>query len=267
MTIDEKYEHLKAALSAAGGALVAFSGGVDSTFLAKVAFDVLGERALAVTIRSSIVPAFELDEAGQIARSIGIRHRFIDARVLDVEGFAENTPDRCYICKRALLSMLVGLAREEGLPGVVEGSNVSDASDYRPGMKAVEELGVGSPLVEAGLAKGEIRDLSRRLGLSTFDKPSNACLASRIPYGNRVTAEKLRTVENAEDFLRQRGYRTLRVRHHGRIARIELSPEETGRFLAEEDLAEIARHIKGFGFTYVTLDLEGYRTGSLNEPL
>ena len=187
--------------------------------------------------------------------------------MLEVEGFAENTPDRCYICKRALLSILVDIADEEGLPCVIEGSNASDVSDYRPGMRAVRELGVSSPLAEADLAKGEIRDLSRRLGLSTFDKPSNACLASRIPYTDRITDGKLRTIENAEDFLRQRGYRTLRVRHHGRIARIELSPEETGRFLAEEDLPEIARHMKSFGFTYVTLDLEGYRTGSLNEPL
>lgn len=264
MTLDEKYDRLKEILAATGGVLVAFSGGVDSSLLAKVAHDVLGDRALAVTVRSKIHPSFEEREAAEIAAGIGIRYRTIDADPLEVEGFQANPPERCYICKRAILSTLKSIASEQGLQAVAEGSNASDTGDFRPGMKAVKELGVLSPLFDAGFTKAEIRELSCRLGLPTWDKPSYACLASRIPFGQEITEDKLRAIDEAEEFLRFKGYRVVRVRHHGDVARIELSPEELKRFLAEEDLSAVSRALKDMGFRYVTLDLEGYRTGSLN---
>ncbi|MHC4713188.1 MAG: ATP-dependent sacrificial sulfur transferase LarE [Planctomycetota bacterium] len=264
MTLDEKYEKLREIVAGTGGLLVAFSGGVDSSFLAKVAHDVLGERSLAVTVRSKIHPSFEEREAAEVAGAIGIRYRTIEADPLGVGGFKENPPERCYICKTAILSVLKRIATDEGLDAVAEGSNASDTGDFRPGMKAVKEQGALSPLFEAGLTKDEIRELSCRLGLPTWNKPSYACLASRIPYGREITEDKLRAIDEAEEFLRFRGYRIVRVRHHGEIARIELSPEDLKRFLAEEDLAAVSRGLKAMGFRYVTLDLEGYRTGSLN---
>ena len=267
MTTDDKLARLKEILAKTGGVLVAFSGGVDSTFLAKVAHDVLGSKALAVTVHSEIHPAFEQDEAIEIAREIGIRHVVINVDALDVEGLAENPPERCYICKKAIFGTLLEIARKEGLPVLVDGSNASDTGDFRPGMKALAELGIKSPLLEAGLTKADIREISCRMGLPTWNKPSYACLASRIPYGERITEEKLRAIEKAEDFLRQKGYRVFRVRHHGNVARVELSPDEMKRFVAEEDWAAVAREIKACGFAYVALDLEGYRTGSLNETL
>ncbi len=267
MTLEDKLAALRGIIEKTGGAVVAFSGGVDSTLLAKVAHDVLGERVLAVTLKSQIHPAFEQGDAVELARLIGIRHKVVDVDALAVEGLAENPPDRCYICKRQVLGGILAIAREEGLPAVVEGSNASDEGDFRPGMRAVRELGVLSPLKEAGLTKDEIREISCRLGLPTWSKPSFACLASRIPYGQRITPEKLRQVDTAEDFLRSRGYQAFRVRHHGDIARIELAPDEMKRFLANEDLSAVAAHLKSLGFAYVTLDLQGYRTGSLNEVI
>lgn len=267
MTVDDKLARLKEKLAKARGVLVAFSGGVDSTFLAKVAHDVLGDRALAVTVHSEIHPAFEQDEAIELARAIGIKHVVVNVDALDVEGLAENPPERCYICKKAIFGTLVEIARKEGLPVIVDGSNASDTGDFRPGMKALAELGIRSPLLEAGLTKDDIRELSCRMGLPTWDKPSYACLASRIPYGERITMEKLRAIEGAEGVLRAAGYRVFRVRHHGKVARIELAPEEMKRFVTGGDMADITRRIKALGFSYVALDLEGYRTGSLNEPL
>jgi len=267
MTLDEKFARLRETLARTGGVLVAFSGGVDSTFLAKAAFDVLATKALAVTVRSQIHPAFEGAEASELARAIGIRHMVVDVDALAVEGLADNPPERCYICKTSILGTLKSIAAREGLPAVAEGSNASDEGDFRPGMKAVREQGVLSPLRDADLTKADIRELSRRMGLPTWDKPSYACLASRIPYGEKITPEKLRSIEAAEEMLRKSGYRMFRVRHHGKLARIELAPDEMKRFLAEEDLADVARRMKALGFAYVTLDLEGYRTGSLNEVL
>ena len=267
MDLQSKFARLKKTIAETGGMLVAFSGGVDSTLLAKVAFDVLGDRALAVTVRSKIHPAFEEREAAEIADAIGMCHLVLDADPLEVEGFAANPPERCYVCKKAILSALLDVARREGLPAVAEGSNASDAGDFRPGMKAVAELGVLSPLKDAELTKDEIREISRDLGLVTWDKPSYACLASRIPYGDEITVEKLRAVDTAEDYLRGKGYRVLRVRHHGDVARIELAPDEMKRFAAQEDFDEVSRAFRGFGFRYSALDLEGYRTGSLNEAL
>ena len=267
MNLDDKLTKLRRVLSEIHGVLVAFSGGVDSTFLAKVAHDVLGEKALAVTVGSQIHPGFEQREAAELAKAIGIRHIVANADALGVPGLVENPPERCYICKTAIFKILLDIAGKEGLTSVAEGSNVSDAGDFRPGMRALGELGIRSPLREAGLTKQDIRDLSRRMGLPTWNKPSYACLASRIPYGEKITDEKLRSVERAEDLLRMKGYRVFRVRHHGTVARIELSPEEMKQFVAREDLAAIAREMKAFGFAYVALDLEGYRTGSLNETL
>jgi len=266
MSDDERYERLKSILARTGGALVAFSGGVDSTLVAKAAADALGERALAVTVRSKIHPRFELDQARELAREIGIRHREIGAEPLEIEQFRANPPERCYICKKALFSKLLEVAREEGLAAVVEGSNVSDEGDYRPGMRALEELEVRSPLREAGLEKPDVRELSRLLGLPTHDRPAYACLATRIPHGEEITAEKLAAIERAEEFLRERGYRVLRVRCHGDAARIELGAEELMRFAEKEDFAEVAEGIRRAGFRYAALDLEGYRTGSMNPP-
>ena len=267
MTLDGKLAKLRDILSQMKGAIVALSGGVDSTFLAKVAYETLGDKAVAVTVGSQIHAGFEEREAAEVARAIGIRHMLIRADALGVPGLAENPPERCYICKKAIFKMLLDIAAKEGHGIVAEGTNASDEGDFRPGVRALSELGVRSPLREAGLAKQDIRDLSRRMGLVTWNKPSYACLASRIPYGERITPEKLRSIEKAEDLLRARGYRVFRVRHHGSVARIELSAEEMKRFLAEENLAEISREIKALGFAYVALDLEGYRTGSLNETL
>jgi uncharacterized protein len=267
ISAEDKLTKLRSALTGMRSALVALSGGVDSTFLAKVARETLGDRALAVTVGSEIHAGFEEREAAELAHAIGIRHMAVNVEALGVPGLAENPPERCYICKKAIFRKLSEIARAEKLDAVVEGSNASDMGDYRPGMKALAELGIRSPLREAGLTKQDIRDLSCRMGLPTWNKPSYACLASRIPYGERITEEKLRAIEKAEDFLRQKGYRVFRVRHHGNVARVELSPDEMKRFVAEEDWAAVAREIKACGFAYVALDLEGYRTGSLNETL
>jgi len=267
MTTNEKYQKLRDVIAETGGLLVAFSGGVDSTLLAKAAHDVLGRKSMAVTVRSKIHPSFEQRDAAELAHAIGIRYLVLDADPLEVEGFTANPPERCYICKKAILAALLEIARREGLPAVAEGSNASDGGDFRPGMRAVAELGVLSPLRQAGLTKDEIRAVSRDMGLATWDKPSCACLASRIPYGDEITEDKLRAVDSAEDYLRAKGYRILRVRHHGDVARIELAPDEMKRFAAGEDFGEVARAFRELGFRYTALDLEGYRTGSLNEAL
>ena len=262
-----KLERLRERLRVIGSAVVAFSSGVDSTFLLRVAHEELGERVIAATIRSHTFPKRELDEAAAFCRAEGVRHEVIDSEELDIPGFAENPPDRCYHCKRELFGRLLAFALENGLAAVLEGSNIDDDGDYRPGRRAIRELGIVSPLHEAGLTKAEIRALSRDMGLPTSDKPSFACLASRFPYGERITAAALARVEKAEQWLLDAGFglRQLRVRSHGDLARIEVPSDDIPRLAARA--AEIAAAFKEFGFAYVTLDLRGYRTGSMNETL
>ena len=262
-----KQEALKRDLAAMGGLVVAYSGGVDSSYLLKVAHDVLGDRVLAVTARSSTYPEREYREATEFVRRYGIPHRTVVSEELEVEGFADNPPDRCYLCKRELFERLATVAREAGGMSVAEGSNADDVSDYRPGLRAVAELGVLSPLRACGLTKKEIRELSKDLGLPTWDKPAFACLSSRFPYGERITPEKLAMVDGAEQFLLDRGFRMVRVRHHGDVARIELGADEIGRFVAEGHGPPVLARFRELGFRYAALDVAGYRTGSMNDTL
>ena len=263
----EKFKRLRERVRGIGSAVVAFSSGVDSTFLLRVAHEELGARVVAATIRSHTFPQRELDEAAAFCRAEGVRHVIIDSKELDIPGFAENPPDRCYHCKRELFGKLLAFARENGLAAVLEGSNIDDDGDYRPGRRAIRELGIVSPLHEAGFTKDEIRALSREMGLPTSDKPSFACLASRFPYGERITAAALERVEKAEQWLLDAGFdlTQLRVRSHGDLARIEVPSDDIPRLAVRA--TEIAAAFKDFGFAYVTLDLRGYRTGSMNEVL
>lgn len=261
----EKLERLKMLIEGYGGVAVAFSGGVDSTFLLKVAHDVLGGKCIALTVHSRLFPKRELDEAAAFCLKEGVRQLAIEVDGLLIDGIADNPPERCYICKRGLFGSMLNAAAAEGMAVVCEGSNTDDLGDYRPGLKAIAELGIQSPLRDCGLSKCEIRSLSAELGLPTADKPSLACLASRIPYGENITLEKLGMIEQAEDFLRDRGFRQVRVRVHGSAVRIETEPDSFA--LAMEMRGRIVEALKGFGFSHVALDLQGYRTGSMNEPI
>jgi pyridinium-3,5-biscarboxylic acid mononucleotide sulfurtransferase len=267
MGLKEKKQRLVDILKAYDGLVVAFSGGVDSTFLLAVAKDVLGENVLAVTATSAIHPQTESLAAGEIARALGVSHRMVPSREMDLPEFVANPANRCYVCKRHVMAEVLRIAAEMGIAHVAHGVNVDDLGDFRPGLKAAEEMGLLAPLLEAGLTKADIRTLSRRMGLATWNKPSLACLASRIPYGTQITPENLSMVEAAEDFLRGLGFAECRVRHHGAVARIELAQRDLKKALREPARAAIVRRMREIGFRYVAVDLEGYVTGSLNRAL
>ncbi len=264
--LQSKRRRLAENLRELGGVVVGFSGGVDSTFLLAVAKEVLGDRVLGVTATSETYPERERREAETLARTIGARHRLIVSEELEVPGFADNPKNRCYFCKKELFGKLREVADAEGLPHVVDGSNADDRGDYRPGRQAARELGVRSPLDEAELTKQEIRELSKAMGLPTWDKPAFACLSSRFPYGVRITRDKVTQVGRAEEALRELGLRVLRVRHHGDVARLEVGPEEFDR--VANGLRElVVAAVRAAGYAYVALDLQGYRTGAMNEVL
>jgi uncharacterized protein len=266
MTIDEKRERLGSILKSYGKAAVAFSGGVDSSYLCKAAVEELGEGAIAITIVSPMLPKSELGDAFKIASLVGISHILVESPLIEEE-VAANPKDRCYHCKKREFSSIAEAARKAGVSVVLDGTNVDDEGDYRPGMRAIAELGVASPLREAGLTKEDIRELSRRAGLPTSEKPAFACLASRIPYGERIDAAKLGRVEKAEDFLRGLGLVQFRVRSHGDLARIEVDPSERSKLFSEAMLDSIAEAFESFGFLYSSLDLAGYKRGSLNKAI
>lgn len=265
--MENKLDVLKEYLKGLGSVAVAFSGGVDSTFLLKVSHDVLGNNAAAVTIRSCTFPEREFKEAQDFCEKEGIKQIVIDSNELEIEGFSHNPKNRCYLCKSNMLSKALKAAGENDLKYVAEGSNMDDNGDYRPGLQAVKELGVKSPLREAGLTKEEIRQYSKAMGLKTWDKPSFACLSSRFVYGEEITEEKLSMVDKAEQFLYEMGFGQFRVRLHGNMARIEVLPEDIEKIAAEETRSEIVKRFKELGFSYITLDLKGYRSGSMNETL
>ncbi|HYO46150.1 MAG TPA: ATP-dependent sacrificial sulfur transferase LarE [Gemmatimonadota bacterium] len=265
-SLEEKERRLESILKEAGSVVLGYSGGVDSTLLLRKSLDVLGAvSVLAVTAASATYAAEDVDEATRLAEWLGAPHERLKSTELEDEGFLLNPPERCYYCKADLYGDLVAMASARGFRAVIDGSHAEDALDFRPGLKALDERGVLSPLKEAGFTKADIRELSRRLELPTADKPANACLASRFPYGEAITAEKLGRVGNAERVLREAGFEVVRVRHHGDVARIEVPPADRARLL---DIAsEIVPRIKALGYVWVACDMEGYRSGSMNEAL
>ncbi len=267
MQTDQKWDLLQSRLAEMKTAVIAYSGGVDSAVLLRTAADVMGPELIAVTAVSETYPPGELDSAVAFARTLGIHHLIIPGTELEHEEFMRNGPDRCYHCKKDLFGSLRRLAESEGIAFILDGTNADDLHDHRPGRRASEELAVRSPLAEAGLTKDEIRRRAKTLMLPMWDKPSLACLSSRIPYGTRITLDLLRTVQAAEDVVRRAGVRQVRVRHHGDTARIEVAKDEFGPLLSGSEAARIVREVKSLGYLYVCLDLEGYRSGSMNEAI
>ncbi len=264
MVIEKKWEQLKTLLGEMQGAVLAYSGGVDSSLLLKAASEVLGPRLIAVTAVSETFPPGELDAANAFARLLGVTHRILSTTELSSEDFVKNSTDRCYFCKKELFEKIRQIADTEGIPVILDGSNADDLKDFRPGRKAAKEHSVRSPLQEAGFAKSDVRACARALGLSMWDKPSLACLSSRIPYGTRITPGLLQTIHSAEDYMRSLGFREVRVRHHGDTARIEVPTSDFELLLAGDTAGKLVAALKKLGYTYVCLDLEGYRTGSMN---
>ena len=262
-----KYRRLVEIIRGLESVVVAFSGGADSTFLARAARDALGARALLVTADSETYPEGELTEAGRLAALLGMRHLVIRTRELDNPDYAKNPPNRCFFCKEELFTRLKLVSEREGGAHPIYGAHVDDLGDHRPGMQAARQMGVQAPLIDAGLTKAEIRELSRELGLPTWDKPSFACLSSRFPYGDPITPEKLRQVDAAEAFLRSLGFRQFRVRHHDRLARIEIPRDEIPRLWEDERHSKIVARFRQLGYLYVAVDLQGFRSGSMNEVL
>ncbi|WP_181852816.1 ATP-dependent sacrificial sulfur transferase LarE [Nostoc sp. ATCC 53789] len=265
--LTEKFEQLKALFEEMDQALIAYSGGVDSTLVAKIAYDALGDRALAVTAVSPSLLPEELEDAKIQAATIGIAHKIVQTHEMENPNYTSNPVNRCYFCKSELHDTLKPLALQLGYPYVVDGVNADDLHDYRPGIQAAKERGARSPLAEVGVTKVEVRQLSQELGLPWWDKPAQPCLSSRFPYGEEITVAKLQRVGRAEIFLRKLGWQNLRVRSEGDTARIELSPEQIKEFVLTTDLQKVVSVFQDFGFLYVTLDLEGYRSGKLNQIL
>lgn len=267
MPIDARYGRLQRILAEGGPTLVCYSGGVDSAFLLAVAVNVLGDRAVALTAVSPSLAAEEREAAAHLAREIGARHVEVETREMDDPGYVANSPRRCYFCKASLFREAKRVAAELSLRTIVYGVNADDAHDFRPGMEAAREQEIGGPLLEAGLTKADIRELSRRLGLPTAEKPAQPCLASRLPYGTEVTIERLRTVDQGESALRQLGFREVRVRHHGDVARVEVPEGDLPRLLAPETRRAVVEALRAAGFRHVSVDLQGLRSGSLNEGI
>lgn len=265
--LNAKWDSLIKELKSYKSVAVAFSAGVDSTFLLAAARKALGENVIAITGRFDTSPTREKDESSAYCESIGIKHVILDLDQMSIPGFKENTPDRCYICKKALFSEFRNTALKMGIDTLAEGTNADDDNDYRPGMRAIVELGVKSPLKKCGFTKQEIRQLSKELGLPTWNKPSLACLATRFPYGQEITPEKLRTIDTAEQMLIDSGFFNVRVRAHRELARIEVDPSEFDKVINKKITDNIVRYLKENGFKYITLDLEGYSTGSMNRML
>lgn len=263
--MNSKYRNLQKLLKEMGRVMIAYSGGVDSTLLLKAAWDVLNQNAVAVTVLSATTPEMDRKDAVRIARSMGVEHILLASKELDIPAFTENSPDKCYICKKHRFGVLVELARERKIFHVLDGTNRDDHKDFRPGIKATRELGVRSPLSEVGLTKEDIRRISKQLKLSTWEKPSLACLASRIPYGRLITAEKLKQVDAGENYLRKLGFfGQIRVRHEGETARIEVPVPDIARFTANGVRKRVTVYFKKLGFKFIALDLNGYRMGGMN---
>ena len=268
MTIDEKYNTLKDILLEMGHLLIAYSGGVDSTFLLKVAKDVLGDKVVAAHAVSPMHPSREYDDAKNLSSEIGAELELIDAKdILQNEQLIKNPVDRCYICKSNIFEKIKIAARRRNIKHVADGSNADDSGDFRPGLKALKELNIRSPLKEVGLTKREIRELSRRLNLPTWEKPALACLATRFPYGTRIELKPLKMIDDVENILCEQGFGNIRARHYGKMVKIEVPPDEIEKFIDRDFREKIIKKIKAVGYTYVTLDLEGYRQGSMNEIL